>query len=137
MKFCTLTCRDLAEQYYHRVLCGKDFAYIFEGKEEIFRNQNSPGFAGMIWLRVLAICVQHGGHLLRHPIFSMLRLHYRGSFHHHLGMQSQVVIPLEILRKLGVDIFANRDWDQWVLQTLWFVQFAIALFLIIINILTA
>jgi hypothetical protein len=32
---------------------------------------------------------------------------------------SMVIAPIEILQTLGVDVFANEQWDSWVVMTIW------------------
>ncbi|KAL8629626.1 hypothetical protein Q9189_004644, partial [Teloschistes chrysophthalmus] len=67
--YCGTQCRDLALSNYHKVLCGKDFSWLFLESAKL---PKSDRFKGPTWLRILATCVQSGLHPLEHPAIARL-----------------------------------------------------------------
>ncbi|KAA8566888.1 hypothetical protein EYC84_009985 [Monilinia fructicola] len=82
--------------------------------------QGGPEISGVIWLRLLAICKQGGGHPLQSPLVANLASH-EANAEDPWSLEARVIVPLEILEMLGVDIFSNQEYDAWVLETLWYV----------------
>jgi len=118
-KFCSSQCLDLAEKYYHKILCGKDFTQLFENAARGIKNIADPANAKLLWLRTLAICLQHGHHPLENPLLAPLASQYLADQQYPWSLESHVIGPIQILQDLGVDVFANQDYDAWVLQTIW------------------
>lgn len=117
--YCSQECYDLAVTTYHQALCGKDFSYLFKGVRGL-RNNASP-MRPLLMLRFLAACVQAGAHNspLDHPIIARLQpLANR----EHLGVftfTESIITPIKILKQLGVDVFANPNFDTMILHSIW------------------
>ncbi|KAL9576061.1 MAG: hypothetical protein Q9212_007419, partial [Teloschistes hypoglaucus] len=113
--YCSFHCRDIALACYHKVLCGKDFTWLFDDCKRLPR---SVAGNGALWLRILAICVQSGLHPLEHPIIARLTPNYvpvgrKWSF------TNMTKHPFEILGQLGINACKDERYDSWVLHTIW------------------
>lgn len=117
--YCTKECLEEAKDPntgYHQALCGKDFQWLYP--------TTSPHHAydvdGPFWLRILATCVQNGGHPLDHPYIKSLTAQYesRPGVPRRWSQKLNIDLPQAILTQLGVDIYADARFDTWVLQTI-------------------
>lgn len=121
LKFCSSECRDVADMYYHKTLCAKDFEHLYRTmRQSGFETTDAPPFFALVWLRILAVCVEMGEHPLKNPIFARLASQYSFKLPHNWSFQSRIVSPVQILQKLGVDVFSHFNYDAWVLETLWY-----------------
>ena len=111
--YCSIRCRTAARNAYHKVLCGKDFSWVYE----IARHDISQ--QATLFLRVLAICVQSGTHPLDHPLIARLTANYKGDHTEHFTFAADIQTPIRILQELGIDPFADSRFDTWVLRTIW------------------
>ncbi|RDW87982.1 hypothetical protein BP6252_00014 [Coleophoma cylindrospora] len=119
LRFCSTDCRDIAENYYHRIQCGKVFtAFTTELADKPYYS-DSLEFSELIWLRALSISVQHGGHPLKTPLFARLMANYESDTPMPWNLGSSVVGPIKVLQSLGIDSFANPEYDGWALETIW------------------
>ncbi len=113
--YCSQRCLDMAISTYHKVLCGKNFDWLYQEAAKMPRPLN---LSGPIWLRILATCVQSGQHPLEHPAIARLVPCYStGS--RKWSFTINCTQPIRILRQLGVDHFKDRRYETWVLQTIW------------------
>ena len=119
MKFCSNECKTVADTNYHKSLCGKDFKHI----DQAFRSPELPKAVAAkvtaVFLRLMAMCVQHGRSPLEHPFIASLTANYKSLFPTPWSFQGHIVEPIKILQKLGVNVFVADDFDTWVLQTVW------------------
>lgn len=118
--FCSKDCKDIAQTYYHTSQCGKNISRIYAAAQGEECYPGGPEISGVIWLRLLAICKQGGGHPLQSPLVANLASH-EANAEDPWSLEARVIVPLEILEMLGVDIFSNQEYDAWVLETLWYV----------------
>jgi hypothetical protein len=148
MKFCGSRCQQIALYYYHKALCEKDLTNIqnraqtaFGGKNEVSilrplagwpdRISNTypapdkgnfcyPDQVTLVLAHAFTICVQAGGHPLENPnIAQMMPSGDTKNPTVAWNFTSMVIAPIEILQTLGVDVFANEQWDSWVVMTIW------------------
>jgi hypothetical protein len=120
LKFCSSECRDAADKYYHKTLCGKDFEHLYIAmRRSGFKITDAPAFVALVWLRLLAVCVQMGGHPLKNPFFARLAPQYGITKPQGWSLEGNVKAPIAIVEALGIDVFSNFDYDQWVLETMW------------------
>ena len=115
--FCKKMCHDLAMVQYHKPMCGKDFRFVYDADDGIGEFWLSP----LILLKVLAMSVEdsdaHGiGNPLAHYVVSTLKPGYDSKFGTYWSFKRDVVLPDRILQTLGVDIFADRNVDTWILS---------------------
>lgn len=122
--FCSKECKALAQKYYHKAQCGIDISHIYSAWKGDPILPFGPEVSEMVWLRLLASCKQRGGHPLKHPLVANLGC-YAVNDPDHWTFRGRVRAPLEILEKLGINIFANQSYDSWVLETLWYVDFSL------------
>ncbi|KAJ8061222.1 hypothetical protein OCU04_010294 [Sclerotinia nivalis] len=125
--FCSRECRNIAQQYYHEGLCGMDISHIYADAEGEKCFPSGPEISKVVWLRLLATCKQGGGHPLQHPLVAHLVSH-EAQADDPWSLETRVITPLKILHKLGVDIFADKCFDTWILETLWYVNLPQKLF---------
>ena len=63
--------------------------------------------------------MQGGTHLLQNPLFARLVEEYGVGNAATWTFEGDTNMPIKILQTLGVDGFANFDYDTWLLNTLW------------------
>jgi hypothetical protein len=119
LKFCGFQCRDIAEKHCHKILCGKDFFPTYDAALRGIKYAWSQANCNLIWLRVLTICLQHGGHPLDHPLMASLGAQQNSESSWSWSLEGNVTDPIKLL---GVDVFANQRYDSWVLYTIWYVR---------------
>ncbi|CZT42995.1 uncharacterized protein RSE6_02967 [Rhynchosporium secalis] len=130
--FCSLNCYKKASNGYHKVLCGKNFNWLYE---KIKKGKTSG--AGGHWkcvnfLRVVAVVLadvrtsKKNLHPLQHPLLARMSANYpakdkiMGQFDmsHSWLYFTNVVAPTQILLQLGVDIYTDDSWSPEVIQTI-------------------
>ncbi|KAB8289645.1 hypothetical protein EYC80_010559 [Monilinia laxa] len=116
--FCSKACRDIAQTYYHNSQCGRNISRVYAAAQGEKCYTGGPEFSAVIWLRILAICKQGGGHPLQSPLIANLASH-EANAEDPWSLEARVIAPLKTLEMLGVDTFSNQDYDAWVLETLW------------------
>jgi len=116
--YCAKQCQTGASISYHKVLCGKDFRWLFEAAKTA-NHVNHPGLDGLVWLRVLSVCVQGNCHPLEHPLLARLTPQYQSKTVDRWSYEWNVDVPIRILRQLGIDVWADHRFDTWVLLTVW------------------
>ncbi|RAL63857.1 hypothetical protein DID88_003500 [Monilinia fructigena] len=116
--FCSKDCKDIAQTYYHNSQCGRNISRVYAAVQEEKYHPSGPEFSGVIWLRLLAICKQGGGHPLQSPLIANLASH-EANAGDPWSLEARVIAPLKILEMLGIDVFSNQEYDTWVLETLW------------------
>ena len=72
-------------------------------------------------LRLLATCVQAGVEKspLDHPLIARLKPLANKDHLDVFTLNESIIIPIKILEQLGVDVFANRNFDTEVLHSIW------------------
>ena len=55
---------------------------------------------------------------LEAPLINRMTAMYEGSVLRRFSMVRDILRPMTILKQLGIDVYANHDFDTWVLQTL-------------------
>lgn len=113
--YCSQGCLDLAISTYHKVLCGKNFDWLYQ---EAGKMPKPVNLCGPIWLRILATCVQSGQHPLEHLIIARLVPCYSTGWRK-WSFAANCTQPIRILRQLGINPFKDRRYETWVLQTIW------------------
>ena len=117
-RFCSSFCADGALASYHLAVCGKDLSK-FETAYRAKSATRERAANEMLFLRVLAGAVQYSSmHPLHTPFLKQLTAMYDGKKHQPFDCKKNIVETFEMLTCLGVDIFANPNFDTWVLQTL-------------------
>ena len=117
--YCSLTCRSLANQTYHRALCGQDFTWLLVPASHL--RENASPMRPLLMLRFLAATVQSGVSLnpLDHPLIARLQPLANCSHLDVFTLNESVTTPLRILMQLGVDIFTAQNFSTMVLHTIW------------------
>ena len=113
--YCSQQCLDMAISTYHRVLCGKNFDWLYQ---EAAKKPLPINLKGPTWLRVLATCVQSGQHPLELPAIARLVPCYSTGWRK-WSFTISFTQPIRILQQLGINHFKDRRYETWVLQTIW------------------
>lgn len=77
-KFCSRECVDSARASYHYAICGKDFKWLEKSSAPSSEMAADYQNDGVLWLGILATCVQSGLHPLDHPLIAGLTPNYEG-----------------------------------------------------------
>ncbi|KEQ64083.1 uncharacterized protein M437DRAFT_44843 [Aureobasidium melanogenum CBS 110374] len=117
--YCSSACLGLSMNTYHKVLCGQDFSWLSQPAQGLQHNASS--LRPLLMLRFLAACIQSsaGSHPLDHPLLARLQSLTRNNHVDVFTMKDSVITPLRILEQLGIDVFANLNFDTMVLHTIW------------------
>lgn len=118
MKFCGKDCLQIAEDNYHKALCGKDFSELYQSASSQDPQESSKGRDSLMFLRLIAISAQFGTHPLLTPPISWLVANDESPSPIPWSRGANITGPLKAIQKLGLDIFAE-EYDTWVLQTMW------------------
>ena len=117
MSFCSQSCQNRAEAY-HKVQCGQDL--------ELYRKARARPLVSTekvtedrTLLRVLATVLgENASHPLRSVVLGALTASYDREDAERFSLATDIIRPLDILRRLGVDVFANAAYDTWVIMTI-------------------
>jgi hypothetical protein len=117
--YCSIECRRLAFITYHNILCKQDFKWLQEPAKGL--GHNASPLRPLLMLRFLATCLQAGVHKhpLDHPSIARLQSLADRSHVDVFTYTESVTNPIRILQQLGVDVFANHNFDTMVLHTIW------------------
>jgi hypothetical protein len=117
--YCSTSCYDLAMSTYHKVLCGQDFNWLVEPAKGL--EVNASPLRPLLMLRFLASCIQSGTDAspLDHPLLRRLQPLANCDHVDVFTFDESIVAPIKILEQLGVDVFANLNYDTMVLHSIW------------------
>ena len=116
--FCSNECIGLAKNFYHAAIYGKT---IVDSHSAASASAGSPEYMTetRLLLRVLSCAVNFPDlHPLEAPIINRMTSTYRDSGLRRFSLAANIKRPFKILRQLGIDIFANQNFDTWVLHTI-------------------
>ena len=117
-RFCRQSCADHAQALYHSAVCGKNLDEFQNASRE---GKVGPGTASqdLLLLRVLAMCVQDSTRPpLEMPVLAQLTATYGGQYDWPFEYHSRTIRPIKMLQALGVDVFADLNYDTWVMHTI-------------------
>lgn len=110
--YCTTRCANLAARTYHASVCKKDFSSI----HETVKPESHHMLILKEQIRVFALIVQeNASHPLKSSILAPLHAQLGPNNTMALCLRSSIIPILKILRTFGIDIFADENWDTWVL----------------------
>jgi hypothetical protein len=117
--YCSTECRHLAITNYHDILCNQDFNWLQEPAKGL--TYNASPLRPLLMLRFLATSLQAGVHQypLDHPFIARLQPLANCSHVDVFTYTESITTPIKILQQLGVDVFANPNFDTMVLHTIW------------------
>lgn len=147
--YCSEDCEKSAMDNYHSTICGKDFSAIinqahqsYGGKAESIQYGDGtteledltgwedqvtdehkhsqypfPDYTPVFMIRILGMCVQAGCDPLSHPKIAQLKPNVGAEMT--WSFNGMVKGPIEVLQTLGVDVFANHNFDTWVILSMW------------------
>ena len=119
-KFCSSACLHNANKF-HPAVCGKDLG-MYECAKGSQASSKISATEARLLLRALAIAVNFGDlHPLRAPIISRLTSLQAGAGAQEarsFSLAKSIVEPIDMLTRLGVDVYANHNFDTWVILTI-------------------
>ena len=115
-RFCSQECKIESMNTHHRVLCGKDFTWLYEHciNADPITNEMIP----LMMVKILAAAVQQNAKPLKVACVGTLVPGYGKETHSFFRLFENVIAPLKILQTLGVDVFTDVRFDSWAIQTL-------------------
>jgi hypothetical protein len=125
--YCSIKCASTALNGYHKVLCGKDFKWLYKSAAS---KELDPSWQPGALLRILAIVVSDlkanpstKMHPLQHPLLGRLTAGYESdpsqAKEQVWNYFSHVIAPTRILAQLGVDVFADPLWSAEVIHCIY------------------
>lgn len=125
--YCSIKCASAALNGYHKVLCGKDFKWLYKSAAN---KELDPSWQPGALLRILAIVVADlratpsaKMHPLQHPLLARLTAGYESdpsqAKEQVWNYFSHVIAPTRILAQLGVDVFADPLWSAEVIHCIY------------------
>lgn len=115
-KFCTESCKVEALNAYHKILCGKDFSWLYAACKDADHVFNDMIPLHMV--KVLATAIQQNTKPLKVRCVGTLKADFQKEVLSYFKLFDNIVAPIQILQTLGVDIFTDARFDSWALQTL-------------------
>lgn len=117
--YCSSECQILAMTSYHKPLCGKDLQWLIEMASGC--QHNASPLRPLLMLRCLATCIHAGVDRspLDHPLIARLQPLANRDHLDVFTLKDSIVTPIKILQQLGVDVYANQNFDTFVLHTIW------------------
>lgn len=116
MTFCSEECKTIAAENYHTALCGRDFSDIYELASSKTFAISTAARETLVFQRLLAMRVQAGTPPLRTPPISWITANYQSRSPLPWNRGTNIIGPINVLQKLGVNIFTAEEYDTWVLQ---------------------
>jgi hypothetical protein len=123
--YCSLKCASTALNGYHKVLCGKDFKWLYNSASS---KELDPSFQPGAFLRIFAIVVadiQSNAqiHPLQHPLLARLTAGYESdplqAKEQIWNYFSHVIAPTRILAQLGPNVFTDKRWSAEVIHCIY------------------
>jgi hypothetical protein len=118
-QFCSQACEEIALNSFHHATCQRDVS--LHGLQEY---EPIPRLRILLLQRFLEIIVQwhqqsnnSTSHPLLSPIIDYLKPNYSGDSMP-WTFKEAIEWPIEILQKLGIDVFADLQYDTWVMKTI-------------------
>jgi hypothetical protein len=132
--FCSKRCHDTALASYHRLICKKNFDWLFENQGLAGKEGCGTKWRPILFLRVVAVVLanfqerskkgQAPIHPLQHPLIARMSANYpptdkvQADVTHDWQYFENVIAPTRILMLLGINIFTNTEWTPEVIQTI-------------------
>ena len=138
--YCSRECHVMAWGSYHRVICGKDFEWLYQHSSGRVGKRCGTTWRPIMFLRLIAIYLSDERkmrgrvksssipspelHPLQHPLIARMAANYpvpdsvKSGVQHEWQLFENVVAPTRILMQLGVDIFRNTQFTPEVIQTI-------------------
>ncbi len=114
-QFCTAKCAVRAFKEYHQPLCGKDLSFLYA--EAHGSHERGSHLDNLLLLRVIATSIQEGvPNPLNSSLMTRLTPQYSGTTPFYFV--EDIVNPIRTLQALGIDVFADSNYDTWVLRTI-------------------
>jgi len=116
VRYCSAICKAEALKSYHTTLCRKDFGWLY--KEYSDADPLSNDMVPLLMLKVLATAIQQNARPLKVASVGTMHAGYGKQSRSYFKLMDNIIAPTKILQTLGVDIFTDRRFDSWVMQTL-------------------
>jgi hypothetical protein len=121
LKYCSEVCRGRANTFYHAAVCGKDLIQYNDARQSLSAKKVAVTESRLM-LRALAFAVNFSNlHPLLVPVISRLtspRGGARSEQRFAFSLCKHIIEPIDILTRLGIDVYANQNFDTWVILTI-------------------
>lgn len=116
LRVCSTQCAKLASRHYHKATCGSRTVSRWSAPA----SSTAPTYAARerLMQKFFAILVQDQQSSLLNPIVNQLMAPYSDTQTVGFNFKIDIVTRFELLQTLGVDIFANHEYDTWVFHTI-------------------
>lgn len=117
--FCSEDCYRRAWRTYHKAVCCVDFSWLLLPAKGLV--ESGAAMRPLLMCRYLSACVQNGEeeHPLDHSLIARLQSQTNEGHLDVFTFEETIVKPIQILQHLGVDVYANPNFDTWVIHTIW------------------
>lgn len=134
--YCSRRCHNTAMAKYHRILCGKDWSWLYSAAGGT-NNSNGPDdkWRPIMFLRIMAIVLNDTNaqyektgrrqHPLQHNLLARMAANYPSpdklvpEVDYDWQYFENIVAPTRILLSLGIDIFTDTQLTPEVVQTIY------------------
>jgi hypothetical protein len=121
--YCNKRCQKIVREYYD-IFHNKDDSHLYRAYSDARSAKGSdysPEFTKLVFLRMLAVCVQGKVHPLKNPLFAGLMAHNHPDCTPEVPwtLDGHFIGPIHMLGEMGIDVFANSDYESWILEHLW------------------
>jgi hypothetical protein len=98
----------IASTNYHSTLWGRDFSVLYKATSSYDFLESTMARDAMSFLRLFAISLKAGTHLLTIPPVGWITTNYELSRLCLRGRSVNIQVPINLLQKLGINIFADE-----------------------------
>jgi len=115
-RFCNEKCKAEASNSHHRILCGKDFSWLYDAcknADPVF-NEMIP----IIMVKVFAAAIQANASPLKIASVGTMQPDYEKNTLSYFKIFDNIIAPIKVLQTLGVNVFTDVRFDSWAIQTL-------------------
>jgi len=116
VRYCSAICKAEALKSYHKTLCRKDFGWLY--KQYSDADPLSNDMVPLLMVKVLATAIEQNARPLKVACVGTMHAGYGKQNPSYFKLMDNITAPIKILQTLGVDIFTDRRFDSWVMQTL-------------------
>jgi len=116
VRYCSASCKAEVARSYHKTLCGKDLGWLY--KEYPDADPLGNDMVPLLMVKILATALEKNARPLKVAGIGTMQAGFGKRDPSFFRLLDNVIAPTKILQTLGVDIFADRRFDSWVIQTL-------------------
>ena len=118
-RYCSSECMEEAARAYHPAICGKDFSFITEAREQDKEDMTRTRMAHL-FIRAVAhiICEGPGIHPLQSSCMKALSVEYDNREPRPMSFELMYEWASQILSTMGINVHHNPSWEIWIIQVM-------------------